>query len=127
MFLKTVVPHGEVEKQTEIPMAYVYALLNVCVDEVGYTNQETKAHGIVGQVNLRSDQTLETDGLPKVHRPRRRVRHGGEQCCCRPVSMPDGVFLNTQILSQGMVQKKRSLGKAGWSARSSSRLNVLCL
>jgi CYTH domain-containing protein len=37
LILKTAGPHGEVEEQTEIPMAHAHALLDVCAGEVGYT------------------------------------------------------------------------------------------
>ncbi|WP_245444656.1 hypothetical protein [Microvirga sp. KLBC 81] len=37
LILKTVGPHGEVEDQTEIPVAHAHALLEVCAGEVDYT------------------------------------------------------------------------------------------
>jgi CYTH domain-containing protein len=37
LILKTVGPHGEVEDQTEIPVAHAHALLDACAGEVDYT------------------------------------------------------------------------------------------
>jgi len=37
LILKTVRPHGDVEDQTEIPLAHAHALLDVCAGEVDYT------------------------------------------------------------------------------------------
>jgi CYTH domain-containing protein len=37
LILKTVGPHGDVEDQTEIPVAHAHALLDVCDGEVDYT------------------------------------------------------------------------------------------
>ena len=53
LILKTVGPHGEVEDQTEIPVAHAHALLEVCAGEVDYTRTALpigEGHALVDEI-----------------------------------------------------------------------------
>ena len=53
LILKTAGPHGEVEDQTEIPVAHAHALLDVCAGEVDYTRTALpigEGHALVDEI-----------------------------------------------------------------------------
>jgi CYTH domain-containing protein len=53
LILKTVGPDGEVEEQTDIPVAHAHALLDVCAGEVDYTRTVlpiSEGHALVDEI-----------------------------------------------------------------------------
>ncbi|MBO1908962.1 hypothetical protein J4G37_29330 [Microvirga sp. 3-52] len=77
LILKTVIPDGEIEGQTDIPVGHAQALLEVCAGEVDYTRTAVpigEGHALVGEITRPRVLHLVTvefaaDGEARAFRP----------------------------------------------------------